>query len=125
MDTSQKFDIPPGVPTCLVPFDKVWEEQFWATVSYYELNTRVGEQSHSNMCTFKQYGSLFLYFLKKTGLLYFLKVHTLKLRSHVLGQKIVTETIRSPNKFRVKNHNFVHCVSIFMKLWEFMLSTMI
>lgn len=44
MDTSQKFDIPPGVPTCLVPFDKVWEEQFWATVSYYELNTRVGEQ---------------------------------------------------------------------------------
>ena len=33
--------------------------------------------------------------------------------------------IRSPNKFRVKNHNFVRCVSIFMKLWEFMLSTMI
>lgn len=44
MDTSQKFDIPPGVPTCLVPFDKGWDEQFWATISYYELNTRVGEQ---------------------------------------------------------------------------------
>lgn len=44
MDTSQKFEIPSGVPTCLVPFDKGWDEQFWATVSYYELNTRVGEQ---------------------------------------------------------------------------------
>ncbi|CAD6196019.1 unnamed protein product [Caenorhabditis auriculariae] len=42
MDTSSSpYTIPPGIPTVPVHY---MDEEHWATISYYELNTRVGEQ---------------------------------------------------------------------------------